>query len=181
MRNHGFTIIELMITVLIVAILAAVAVPGFRDFIGNTRVTGATNDLVTALNVARSEALQRGMPVAVCSSTNQSTCAGSNTWTTGWIAFTDNSGVAGVRDGAGVSADALVQSWPGLRGDMSATANANFVRYEVTGTITPPIGAASGAAAVTIDIKQTGCSGIKKGRTVVNVIGAVSSSKVACP
>lgn len=168
---RGFTIVELMIVLLILAILATIAIPSFRDFIGNSKVTGATNDLVTAINVARSSALQRATPVSVCASTDQDTCSGSTDWKTGWIAFTDGAGAPGVKDGA----DVLLQSWPGMQGDMLATGSASFLRYDVTGTMN------LGGAQVTFDIWQSGCLGNKRGETVVNTIGSVRSSKVACP
>jgi type IV fimbrial biogenesis protein FimT len=168
--ERGFTIVELMIVLLILAILATIAIPSFRDFIGNSKVTGATNDLVTAINVARSSALQRATPVSVCASADQANCSGSTNWATGWIAFTDGAGAAGTLDGS----DLLLQSWPGLKGDMLATSSTSFVRYDVTGTM-------SLAGTVAFDIWQPGCAGDKLGRTVVNRIGSVRSSKMPCP
>jgi len=57
--QQGFTLIELMITLIIAAILLSVAAPAYQSFIGSTALTTATNDLVAALNMARSEALKR--------------------------------------------------------------------------------------------------------------------------
>ena len=58
-QQQGFTLIELMITLAISAILLSVAAPAYQSFIGSTALTTATNDLVAALNMARSEALKR--------------------------------------------------------------------------------------------------------------------------
>ncbi|MFU8819991.1 MAG: GspH/FimT family pseudopilin [Gammaproteobacteria bacterium] len=62
---RGFTLLELMVAIAVLAILATVGVPSFRDLIQNNRVTTQTNELVTALNFARAEAVKRGRTVRV--------------------------------------------------------------------------------------------------------------------
>ncbi len=91
----GFTLLELMITLAIAAILLSVGVPSFRTLIKDSHLTTANNDLVTAFNVARSEAVKRGLRVTVCKSANQTSCATSNNWDQGWLVFTDenNNGI----------------------------------------------------------------------------------------
>ncbi|MCH6550161.1 MAG: prepilin-type N-terminal cleavage/methylation domain-containing protein, partial [Proteobacteria bacterium] len=59
-RTRGFTLFELMITLAVAALILSLGVPGFRNFIQNNRATTHTNDLVTALNLGRSEATRRG-------------------------------------------------------------------------------------------------------------------------
>jgi len=97
----GFTLIELLVTISIAAILLAIAVPNFMTFVQNNRQTGQTNDLVTALNYARSEAIKRGVRVTVCSRLSDTACAGSNVWNTGWLVFVDTNGNGAV-DGEAV-------------------------------------------------------------------------------
>ena len=77
-RTVGFTLVELLVTIAVVAVLLALAFPSFREITIRTNVTSVTNDLVGALNTARGEAVKRGMPVAVVSN------SGSGTWTSGW-------------------------------------------------------------------------------------------------
>jgi type IV fimbrial biogenesis protein FimT len=85
-RTSGFTIIELMITLLVGAILLGIAVPSFRNFVLDSRLTTEANSLVYSLNLARSEAVKRDGTVEVCASTNGTSCGG--TWADGWIVCT---------------------------------------------------------------------------------------------
>lgn len=73
---RGFTLIEMITVMALLAILAAIAFPGFRELTVNMTVTDTTNDLVGALNLARSEAVKRGRPVAVI--------ANGGDWSAGW-------------------------------------------------------------------------------------------------
>ncbi|MEQ6886206.1 GspH/FimT family pseudopilin [Salicola sp. Rm-C-2C1-2] len=63
--SQGLTLVELMIVVAITGVMAAIAVPAFDGFISRNRITATTNDLVGALNLARSEAASRGESVDV--------------------------------------------------------------------------------------------------------------------
>lgn len=88
MKNiRGFTLTELMITLAIVAILLSLAVPSFNSIIRESRLSTQANELISALNLARSEAIKRGLNVTV-------TPVGGN-WNGGWtIATTDPGGAA---------------------------------------------------------------------------------------
>ncbi len=85
----GLTLIELLVTIAILAILLSIAVPNFITFLQNSRLVGQTNDLVTSLNYARSEAIKRGVRVSVCSRLNDTTCSGATVfnWDAGWLVF----------------------------------------------------------------------------------------------
>src|SRR5574343_378776 len=109
---RGFTLIELMITVAILAILASLAAPSFRDTIIRTRLSGYNSDLITAINFARSESIKRGVTVTLCRSTDGGSCAASGGWEQGWIAFVDNN-ADGVVDTT-APADTVLRVWPAL-------------------------------------------------------------------
>lgn len=85
---HGFTLLELMITLAMAAILAFIALPSMSSFIKNERLTTQINSLLSHLQYARSEAIKTHQQVTVCASSNASTCSGS--WDGGWIVKVTN-------------------------------------------------------------------------------------------
>ncbi len=90
-NQSGFTLIEMIVVVSIAAILTSIAVPNFSAIIKSNRTTTATNELVSALLLARSEALKRSNTVSLCISDNQESCKGvdETNYKLGWIVFID--------------------------------------------------------------------------------------------
>ena len=93
-RPSGFTLIELMVTVAVVGILAAVGVPAMTGLIHANRLAAANDNLTAALQLARSEAIRRGASVTVCASTNGTTCANQAAWTRWIVRGRDNAASA---------------------------------------------------------------------------------------
>lgn len=92
----GFTFIELIIVLAILAIVAAIGAPSFGQFVRSGNISAATNDLVGALYSARSSAITRGVPTVVCPSVDplspDALCATNTSWSNGFIAFVDEDG-----------------------------------------------------------------------------------------
>jgi type IV fimbrial biogenesis protein FimT len=84
----GFTIIELMITVVVLGIALAFAVPNMQTFIMNNRMTSNLNQLSSNLALARNEAIKQNMPVVVCPTGGGEACAEAG-WEDGWLAYVD--------------------------------------------------------------------------------------------
>lgn len=98
-RQRGFTILELMMTIAVIAVIAGFAAPSFLSTIRDNRIVTDNNELIATLAFARSEAIKRGQRVTVCPSADQASCAGGGGWEQGWIAFVDPTGVGTVDAG----------------------------------------------------------------------------------
>jgi type IV fimbrial biogenesis protein FimT len=104
--QHGFTLVELLVTLSILAILAAVSIPNIAPFIARSSMRSIAGDFMSSVQLARSEAINANQCTAICmsatvGSSQQCDLSGSN-WATGWIVF----------------------RWPSCAGTSSITANA---------------------------------------------------------
>ena len=115
-RGRGFTLIELMVTIAILAIVLGLAVPGLQDFVRRNRLAAATNNMVSSLALARSEAVRRATQVTVASAD----------WDAGWQVFVDT-GTVGDPSDAGDTVLRVFQ--PNASGAAAITPDANFSSY----------------------------------------------------
>lgn len=83
----GFTVLELLITMAIGALLLSLAVPAFTTVVLDSRQTAAVNRVVHGMHVARHEALKSDADVVMCRSTSGNQCLHSGTWDAGLIVF----------------------------------------------------------------------------------------------
>jgi type IV fimbrial biogenesis protein FimT len=96
-RTSGFTLVEILIAVTLVAILLTIGIPSFRFVTNSNRIASEINGLLGDMQFARSEAVKEGLPVTVCVSTDQATCANTNAWNSGWIVSDVNGNVLRVQ------------------------------------------------------------------------------------
>ena len=148
---RGFTLLELMVAIAVLAILVTVGVPSFRDLIQNNRVTTQTNELVSALNFARTEAVKRGRNIEVDVASE----------TAGWSATVSIAGSGTVLRNVD-------------RGGSVITVDAGTVVFGPTGVPT------AGEVAFDLTPK-TDCSGQKSRRITVGFSGQITTVKQNCP
>jgi len=135
--SKGFTLVELMVTIAIAGVLVGIAIPSFTSIISNNRLTTSANELVTALNLARSEAVKRGVSVTVRkiddkSSTNKNKTAwASANWEQGWDVFTDANDNGEFDTGD----DVLLKTYAALSASYTLRGNnfTNFIRFTSSG------------------------------------------------
>ncbi len=115
-HQQGFTLMELMVTIGMVGIVMALAVPGMRAFIQNERLTSTTNTLLADLMLARSKAVERNQPTILCASSNQTSCTGGS-FADGWIVGVDanNNGL--------LEADERIKVQQAIQGDLNFSNN----------------------------------------------------------
>lgn len=169
----GFTLIEMMVTVSVAAILLSIAVPSFTTMIKNARVTSATNEFISALILARSEALKRNDNVSLCSSTDLLTCSQDSDFAKGWIIFQDcnRDGIinAGANNANCVnnSSEQIIKVHEELNSlSMTATNQESFISYRFTGR----------SSNTTISVGENGSSRVYS-RVRITRTGRVSSIK----
>lgn len=133
--TRGFTIVELMVGVVLVAILTAIGVPALRNFTLQQRIGTTAQELQLDMAYARSEAITRGDSVSICTSSDAATCTGS-AWTGGRIVFLD-SNQSGTVDGADVVIRQGGTPETGLT--LVAAPTVNFVSFNGRGQVNVPV------------------------------------------
>ncbi len=135
----GFTLIELMVVVALVAVLQSLAAPALMSLANSMRLTTATNLLFSSLLLARSEAIKRNSRAVVCKSATGSACITTGGWEQGWIVFHDANNNAALDSGEAILSREQTVSPPiRLTGNSPV---ASYVSYTAMGTSNYPSGA----------------------------------------
>lgn len=175
LRQHGFTLLELMIVLAIAGILVAVAAPSFQATIANNRIASVRDNLATAIKMTRNEAVTSNTPASICPSNDQSSCGGG--WNDGWIIFSDvnNNGALNASDG-----DRLVDVQSSMSNILiGAGSGITSLTFLSNGVITPI------TATLSIGICDATTGSSVKGRAIsVSPIGSLSyedDTVAGCP
>lgn len=120
-RGRGFTLLELVVSMAVVAILVAVGIPNMRSFLLNNKRTSVVNDLVAAMTLARTEAQKQNRVAVVCPLQGTSCVPSGANWSNGWLIYVNmDTANPPVFDGA----DQVIKIFP-LATDESLTAIGN--------------------------------------------------------
>jgi len=151
-RSAGFTLIELMVVVALVAIIQSLAAPALSGMANSMRLTAAANSLFSSLLLARSEAIKRNSRAVVCKSATGYACNITGGWEQGWIVFHDFNNNA-VLD----ASEAILSRVQALPHPIQLTGNgpvASYVSFTAMGTSSYPSGAFQ-AGTLTVCTKST--------------------------
>lgn len=130
--GRGFTLIELMVTLSVLAILLTIAVPSFSEIILGNRLTSYANSFVAAVRLARSEAVKRNARVKLCVSANGTSCT-SGGWQQGWILFRDKDGDDTVD--ADISDESVIVRQTALASGFLLTSDVSAMEFMPTGEV----------------------------------------------
>jgi type IV fimbrial biogenesis protein FimT len=169
LAQRGFTLIEMMVTVAVMAILLSLAAPSFNDALLGNKLSSYANDIVASAIVARSEAIKRNAAVTMCVSTDGTTCAAAGGWEQGWIVRCSTSDNA-TCDSAGTSTIVMQRRQAAASGfKISDAGGLSSLTFQPTG-----VGATSGTLTVcratpraggqerVVDITATGRASVRK-------------------
>jgi len=164
-KNKGYSLIELLVTVGILGILLAVALPNFQDTVESNVTNSQAKLFITTLNLARSEAIKRGTNVGICPSNDGLDCDAAS-WSTGWIVFVD---VNDDSDGATGSIDAgdiIIRVFDALGANSVLTVTTDYMEYNSLGfsatagvqtmLLCPSTGTSANARSVEIGVSGRG-------------------------
>lgn len=174
-RGKGFTLIELMVTLVIVAVLGLVIAPGLTTYKRNAELTSTINTLLSAINAARSEAMKRGMKAMVLP-------ANRSRWSGGWIVFVDKDGDQAYSEANDITilTQGPLESYFSLSGTGSASGSTPYILYDGSGYSKLKNG---GFSALTLSLRRNDLSGSslyeQTRRVVIAKTGRVRACKPA--
>lgn len=132
-RAKGFTLVELLVTLTILGVLLGLAAPSMQAAVLGHRLSAYANGFVAAAQLARSEAIKRGVPVTLCPTANRTSCATSGTWAQGWmVACPQDGGTPGMCGTVGTTL-LVIHATEAVAGDYRFTGSSNALVFQPSG------------------------------------------------
>ncbi|MFN7096480.1 MAG: GspH/FimT family pseudopilin [Gammaproteobacteria bacterium] len=165
----GYTLIEMLMTLVLIGILAAIAYPSYRAVMQNIRVDAITNDFMSSLSYARSEALKRDESISICAAADSSltSCGNSTNWANGWIIFVDSDA-----DGVIATSSDRLKTHNALDSGSLISSTLAAITYNRSGFLSAGIGS--------FTITVPGCSGNGAKLITLSATGRASITSTAC-
>jgi type IV fimbrial biogenesis protein FimT len=173
-EQKGFTLVELLITMVVVSILLATAIPSFMQFIKNNRVTGQANSFVVSTHMARNEAVKRGAGTTLCAANaDMSGCSNDpNDWSTGWIVFSDLNRDGVLDSGTCLETEDCLLSTVNGRVKGTLTGSSSDIRFLPTGQ--------TSNGPVTLTLKADDCDHKQERNITITRQGHTTVTEQAC-
>lgn len=168
MRQRGFSLIELMVTVSVLAILLAIGLPSFQSSMRSNLVATTSNELIAAMNLARSEAIRNARGGGICPSESGTDCDGTD-WADGWIVWADTNA-----DGALDDDDEVIRIRQELT-KLTFGGSTAVIAFDARGRRR-----STSATAITLQPSDCPAGHELLRRLTINAIGQVSIEKEEC-
>lgn len=165
-KQLGFNIIEMMVTLAVIAVLVAFATPSAQNLITSNKVATNTNEMITAFNLARIEAIKNGRGSGICASSNGTSCG--DNWSAGYIVWEDTN-----EDGA-FNADERVIRVAGGQNGFISEATEDIILFDYKGR-------RRGSENIDVVFEPERCNGANFKRIfTVEQIGRITVEKEKC-
>ena len=158
----------------VASVLVLYAVPSFSALVTSSKLTAASNALLSSIHLARSEAIKRSSRVVLCKAADGTSCASAGGWEQGWIVFEDTN-----NDGELDAGEPVIQRIESLKGSVRLTGNSNVAKYVSFLSTGATKLLAGGFQAGTVTVCNLSASGGEARLIVLNAVGRPRVQRVA--
>jgi type IV fimbrial biogenesis protein FimT len=179
-NTKGFTLIELLFTVAIAAILMMIAAPSFDQIIRNNKVRTQTNNLISALQEARTEAVKRGKNVTVCRSTAAASTFGTctNNVNDKLIIFIDSATGTAIPVVPTANSTDMLRKFEAIPSSIQIVTNATYIRFNNLGMAANLVG--TGGTTIRLEDEECAAGDSKAKEISISEGGQVSLKAANC-
>lgn len=174
MRARGFTLVELMVTIAIVAILLTIGLPSFQGALRSNRVATMTNEMIGSVSLARSEGIRTTTGGGMCATSDGETCG--DDWNAGWLVWANDETVDAIFNPDDDTIIRVIDAHPRMNlvaTDLAGTAK-DTIAFDTRGRPDAPT-----EFTLAPDVCPQGQELVRT--MTVNTVGQFSTQRSACP